>query len=74
MLKLEVGVEYLTHLLRIYLRQDLSMNLGLTNLAKMVGQEGPVSTQGFICLHLPFMWVLGIDLRPSCLYGKHFTN
>lgn len=65
----------------LVLRRGLSLKLELTDWVEAGWQQDPphVSispTLGLLALaSLSFlMWVLGLDLRSSCLPGKHLTN
>lgn len=62
----------------LFLRHDLLLNLELTYLASLAGQQAPVI---FLSLFLQlwdytqvFTWVLGAELTVSYLQGKHFID
>lgn len=65
-----------------FLRQALLLDPEITGFARETGWRAPgillsmlrLQPGAFLCVWLFKMWVLGIELRPSCFYGKHFTD
>lgn len=65
-----------------FLRQALLLDPEITGFARETGWRAPgillsmlrLQPGAFLWVWLFKMWVLGIELRPSCFYGKHFTD